>query len=1147
MSNYSPLLPTTPNFYRPIITITFLFWTLSIALIRPIAAEISGTIHYDGVQSGPLHVSAMHVRPDNQVLSLDGHGDYAFTPTLIDLSGSEISIQFWFRGSFLHSAVRQQSWQGVHPDFIVAGFGLLHILSFDGGTHNGISSGLPGIPFSDLPTYPVDNWQHFTMTWKRNTQNNGFSSFLDGRLVESKGSTDTVIPNLRAPVHFGSSRGIEDFACGQLDEIAIWDRALTEEEVLNSWLHPLVGDETGLIGLWNFDDGTGKDLVAGNDAVLRGDALIEPETENIPALVNSVKATLEVPGPYQISQVLLGDHVKVNAFMDVNGNQEPDVNEPQGIYADSPFVLAANVFDIDIELQEKPRVIKHPTSQRLKAGDPVSLKVEALGTAPLQWQWRHNGLNLADNDRVSGVNTRELIIENSIAADSGVYDCLISNGVGETFSEAAKLRIIEGGLTVSGAINYDGVQSGPIHVSVTHLRPDNQVLSLDGNGDYAITPLTDLSGSEISIQFWFRGSSVQSAVRQQDGRNYIVAGWNGRHILSFDGGHNGMSAGGASVTDGNWHQLTMTWKGNIPQNGFRSFLDGRLIESRNCANTDIPNLEAPVYFGSWNGILEFANGQLDEIAIWDRALTLTEILDDWNASLVGDENGLIGYWNFDDGSGKDLVAGNDAVLQGDALIETENIPGFVNSVFKATLEAPGPYQISQMPLGDHVEVKAFMDLNDNQEPDENEPQGDYADNPFALAHDVSDIDLTLAVSPTLVVQPDDVRAKSGSPTVEFQAQALGTPPLSWQWYRNEIELADNAKFKGTDSATLTVESPTAEESGNYSVRVSNSRGTDSSRVAQLEFVTGQTATLSGNLYYSDTPPGMIHVTAAQFFSENRALKLDGDGDTVVIPNWSSLFRHEITIQYWYRGKTFRSAVSQQIANSDYIVTGSSVQHLHILSNDGGMTGIAAGPGITNGTWNHLTMTWKIDTPNGFRSYLNGRPVALRDSSSMELPFTLFGEPLYFGSLNGNSEFLEGELDEIAIWDRALTEEEIRTGWNARLTGAENKLQGLWKFDSDTPHDSSTSKYEGELHGDAEIVPAEIPGFGGVVYTDVFAASGPFAMPNLPQGDGYRLSAFVDLNGNYHQDPDEPAVGWSETAINLDRDLSDFTLYLDEMP
>ena len=49
---------------------------------------------------------------------------------------------------------------------------------------------------------------------------------------------------------------------GALDEIRIWSVARTEDEIRVSMNSPLTGQEDGLVGYWNFDDGTTKDLTA---------------------------------------------------------------------------------------------------------------------------------------------------------------------------------------------------------------------------------------------------------------------------------------------------------------------------------------------------------------------------------------------------------------------------------------------------------------------------------------------------------------------------------------------------------------------------------------------------------------------------------------------------------------------------------------------------------------------------------------------------------------------------------------------------------------------------------------------------------------------------------------------------------------------
>lgn len=88
-------------------------------------------------------------------------------------------------------------------------------------------------------------------------------------------------------------------------------------------------------------------------------------------------------------------------------------------------------------------------------------------------------------------------------------------------------------------------------------------------------------------------------------------------------------------------------------NGFASYLDGRLVERRDSADEPIPNHNAQVYFGCFNGTDEFAQGQVDEIAIWNRALSGADVTTGWNRRLTGTGTGLVGYWSFEDGTGLD--------------------------------------------------------------------------------------------------------------------------------------------------------------------------------------------------------------------------------------------------------------------------------------------------------------------------------------------------------------------------------------------------------------------------------------------------------------------------------------------------------------
>ncbi|MEY3869216.1 MAG: hypothetical protein RLZZ338_3107 [Cyanobacteriota bacterium] len=207
-------------------------------------------------------------------------------------------------------------------------------------------------------------------------------------------------------------------------------------------------------------------------------------------------------------------------------------------------------------------------------------------------------------------------------------------------------------------------------------------MRFDGVNDYIQTPFKIPSGDEITIEYWFKGSSLQSAVRQQDGNGYIVAGWSAGnlHIISTDGGTTGISAG-AAATNGSWHHVAMTWKRNTT-NGFVSYLDGVLVAQRTSANVALPNItSSTVFIGSIWGTNEFSKGQIAEVRIWNKARTQAEIQANMNKRLTGKETNLIAYYPLNEikvesGVNKvlDLVANNNGTIREAILVEDNTLP-----------------------------------------------------------------------------------------------------------------------------------------------------------------------------------------------------------------------------------------------------------------------------------------------------------------------------------------------------------------------------------------------------------------------------------------------------------------------------------------
>lgn len=97
--------------------------------------------------------------------------------------------------------------------------------------------------------------------------------------------------------------------------------------------------------------------------------------------------------------------------------------------------------------------------------------------------------------------------------------------------------------------------------------------------------------------------------------------------------------------------------------------------------------------------------------------------------------------------------------------------------------------------------------------------------------------LTLTtIAPTIVQEPSDLAVSSGQ-TAVFTVVANGTPPLDYQWRRNNVNIA------GAASASYTITNVSVGDSNNYSCIISNSAGSVTTRSAILT-VTAQAPTIT---------------------------------------------------------------------------------------------------------------------------------------------------------------------------------------------------------------------------------------------------------------------------------------------------------------
>jgi len=202
--------------------------------------------------------------------------------------------------------------------------------------------------------------------------------------------------------------------------------------------------------------------------------------------------------------------------------------------------------------------------------------------------------------------------------------------------------------------------------------PPGNALEFDGANDFVELPFSVASdvagGSELTIEYWFRGSTLYApvAIYSLIDETYVIAGVENpdlMHCIFSENMNDAVSVGDPGVVqDGTWHHLAMTWKKNTT-NGFKSYVDGRLVAQANSSNADLFDFReevTDVYLATTDGDLSFLQGELDEVRIWNVARAETELQDNMHNIISGNESGLVAYYRFDhiDGTTLDDLSTN---------------------------------------------------------------------------------------------------------------------------------------------------------------------------------------------------------------------------------------------------------------------------------------------------------------------------------------------------------------------------------------------------------------------------------------------------------------------------------------------------------
>ena len=523
----------------------------------------------------------------------------------------------------------------------------------------------------------ADAWHHLvvvndyvanqTTIYIDGSQDSQQTSYFDNQAFTYAG-TPTVSDAIAAKYPGGASFN------GQLDDVRIYNRGLSATEVENLYNAgaPVikVANSNGLVGYWSFEDATGTKATDfsgnGNTGTLtnmeaadwvqgkRGKALSFDGSDEYVDLGTSA-------GNFNNT-----DSFSVSAWINAN-----TLNSTNRCIVNRVTGSPANGWEMRITTANKVRFLLASTSANYNGQDTTVLSTNTWYHVVGTWNGSDakiflNGVEdtstpITQNSVGTITGTRTLAVgANAITSSSyfpgSIDDVRIYN---RALSATEVSALYNSGATTAkptiktvsrqGLVGYwsfeDGTSTKATDFSgngntgtLTNMEAADWVagkrgkaLSFDGTNDYvdagAATSLHLTTA--LTISSWVKTNSLAASAREvvaKSGGYY----WLGMHtakarFLTFTGGNDTLDSNASLVTD-RWYHLVGTW--STTDNTLRLYIDGVLDNSLSSTGNISDNAAANLLIGgdatvTWNG-------SIDEVRIYNRALSPAEVLQLYN-------------------------------------------------------------------------------------------------------------------------------------------------------------------------------------------------------------------------------------------------------------------------------------------------------------------------------------------------------------------------------------------------------------------------------------------------------------------------------------------------------------------------------------
>jgi len=325
-----------------------------------------------------------------------------------------------------------------------------------------------------------------------------------------------------------------------------------------------------------------------------------------------------------------------------------------------------------------------------------------------------------------------------------------------------------------------------------------------------------------------------------------------------------------------------------------------------------------------------------------------------------------------------------------------------------------------------------------------------------------------------------------SSLADFDNQLVGSPSTEKTYTVSGANLKDAVTLSSTAGFEISLTSGSGYSS---TLTLPHSNGTLNSTTIYVRFSPQGVSNYAGSINHVSANAETKVVTvngSSSKLAENvpgNTLTFDGSNDRIELGNPAELqITGDLTIQMWIKPTDFsnRQNPLHKAYGGEFSVTQETDGKISFYYGTNGgngspyQTGISSNTSLILNEWNHVSIVRDFANDK-VKIYINGVldfEVAAEFSSA-----TAGNNTVYIG--DGYTNYFAGSLDEIRIWDRALTTKEVQENMHLTLKGDESNLVLYYQFNE--LNFSSVYNVKGNLHsgtGGATRTESTIPVGGG---------------------------------------------------------------------